>query len=177
MPEAPRRAAPGGWIRSTVLRRLMLTIAAGSLVLLALPLTTSAAGSVQLSTPYPAVAVPPGEKASFKIKVATDVSDRVNLRVAQAPEGWLTSLRGEGFVVTGRTLNDMVRLAAYVPRNGRAIMQAMPFGKITGISAGEVDARLAILGLIWALVIGIAGGLFPAVRAARLPVASALQVR
>ena len=53
-------------------------------------------------------------------------------------------IRGEGFVVTGRTLNDMVRLAAYVPRNGRAIMQATPFGKITGISAGEVEARLAI---------------------------------
>jgi ribulose-5-phosphate 4-epimerase/fuculose-1-phosphate aldolase len=53
-------------------------------------------------------------------------------------------IRGESFVVTGRTLNDMVRLAAYVPRNGRAIMQAMPFGKITGISAGEVAARLAI---------------------------------
>ena len=53
-------------------------------------------------------------------------------------------MRGEGFVVTGRTLNDMVRLAAYVPRNGRAIMQAMPFGKITDISVGEVEARLAI---------------------------------
>src|SRR5262245_26888812 len=53
-------------------------------------------------------------------------------------------MRGDGFVVTGRTLNDMVRLAAYVPRNGRAIVQATPFGKITGISAGEVEARLAI---------------------------------
>jgi uncharacterized membrane protein len=112
MPEAPRRAAPGGWIRSTVRRRLMLTIAAGSLVLLALPYATSAAGSVQLSTPYPAVAVPPGEKASFKIRVRTDVSDRVNLRVAEAPEGWITSLRGEGFVVDGvqTTGNDPVEL-------------------------------------------------------------------
>jgi uncharacterized membrane protein len=99
MPEAPRRAAPGGLIRSTVLRRLMLTIAAGSLVLLAVPTATSAAGSVQLSTPYPAVAVPPGQKVSFKISVRTDVSDRVNLQVAEAPEGWITSLRGEGFVV------------------------------------------------------------------------------
>ena len=53
-------------------------------------------------------------------------------------------LRGTGFVVTGRTLNDMVRLAAYVPRNGRAIMDATPFGKIAAISAGEVAARLAI---------------------------------
>jgi len=53
-------------------------------------------------------------------------------------------IRGVGFVVTGRTLNDLVRLSAYVPRNGRAIMDATPFGKITSISAGEVKARLAI---------------------------------
>ena len=99
MPEGPRRSAPGGLIRSTVLRRLMLTIAAGSLVLLAVPSATSAAGSVQLSTPYPAVAVPPGQKVSFKISVQTDASDRVNLQVTDAPEGWITSLRGEGFVV------------------------------------------------------------------------------
>jgi ribulose-5-phosphate 4-epimerase/fuculose-1-phosphate aldolase len=53
-------------------------------------------------------------------------------------------LRGQGMIVTGRTLNDMVRLSAYIPRNGRAIMDAMPLGKITAISAGESAARLAI---------------------------------
>ncbi len=53
-------------------------------------------------------------------------------------------LRGAGFIVTGRTLNDLVRLSAYVPRNARTIMEATPFGRITNISAGEVAARLAI---------------------------------
>lgn len=53
-------------------------------------------------------------------------------------------LRGSGFIVTGRTLNDLVRLSAYIPRNGRAIMAAKPLGRITGISAGESAARLAI---------------------------------
>ena len=111
MPEAPRRAAPGGFIRSTVLRRLTLAMVVGSL-LLALPPATSAAGSVQLSTPYPAVVVPPGEKVSFTINVRTDVSDRVDLEVADAPEGWATSLRGEGFVVDGvqTSGNDPVEL-------------------------------------------------------------------
>jgi uncharacterized membrane protein len=111
MSEAPRRAAPGGMIRSTALRRLTLAMVVGSL-LLALPPATSAAGSVQLSTPYPGVVVPPGEKVSFKITVSTDTSDRVDLRVAQAPEGWATSLRGEGFIVDGvqTTGNDPVEL-------------------------------------------------------------------
>ena len=99
MPEAPRRA-PGGLIRTGVLRRLLLAVAVGSL-LLAIPPVTSAAGSVSLTTPYPAVAVPPGEKVSFKISVQTDVSDRVDLSVADVPEGWIASLRGEGFVVDG----------------------------------------------------------------------------
>jgi len=53
-------------------------------------------------------------------------------------------IRGSGYIITGRTLNDLVRLSAYVPRNGRAIMDAMPFGRITNISAGESAARLAI---------------------------------
>jgi uncharacterized repeat protein (TIGR01451 family) len=111
MPEAPRRAAPGRLIRTAVLRRLILAGAVGSL-LLAIPPATSAAGSVSLTTPYPAVAVPPGEKVSFKINVRTDVSDRVDLSVAQVPEGWIASLRGEGFVVDGvqTTGNDPVEL-------------------------------------------------------------------
>jgi len=53
-------------------------------------------------------------------------------------------LRGSGFIVTGRTLNDLVRLSAYIPRNGRAIIDATPFGRIKSISAGETAARLAI---------------------------------
>jgi ribulose-5-phosphate 4-epimerase/fuculose-1-phosphate aldolase len=53
-------------------------------------------------------------------------------------------LRGAGFIVTGRTLNDLVRLSAYIPRNGRAIMEATPLGRIKSISAGETAARLAI---------------------------------
>lgn len=40
--------------------------------------------------------------------------------------------------------------------------------------AMSVTPDLVLLGLIWACVIGLAGGLFPAMRAARLPVARAL---
>jgi putative ABC transport system permease protein len=41
--------------------------------------------------------------------------------------------------------------------------------------AFEVDSRLLISGVLYALVIGSIGGLFPAIRAARLPVADALR--
>ena len=39
----------------------------------------------------------------------------------------------------------------------------------------HVTPQLAVLGIVWALVIGFLGGLFPAIRAARLPVATALR--
>lgn len=41
--------------------------------------------------------------------------------------------------------------------------------------AFEVTAGLLVLGVIFALVIGLIGGLFPAVRAARMPIANALR--
>lgn len=38
-----------------------------------------------------------------------------------------------------------------------------------------VTPQLVALGIIWACLIGLIGGLFPAIRAARLPVATALR--
>jgi ribulose-5-phosphate 4-epimerase/fuculose-1-phosphate aldolase len=53
-------------------------------------------------------------------------------------------MRGMGFVATGRSLNDVVRLSVYLPRNARTQAAAMPFGPITSLSDGEGRARLAI---------------------------------
>jgi putative ABC transport system permease protein len=39
----------------------------------------------------------------------------------------------------------------------------------------SVNPQLVVVGIVWACVIGLIGGLFPAVRAARLPVATALR--
>ena len=41
--------------------------------------------------------------------------------------------------------------------------------------AFQVTPQLLILGLIYALALGLIGGLFPAIRAARLPIPSALR--
>ena len=43
------------------------------------------------------------------------------------------------------------------------------------VFALSVNPQLMILGVVWACVIGLLGGLFPAIRAARLPVAMALR--
>jgi putative ABC transport system permease protein len=52
-------------------------------------------------------------------------------------------------------------------------MNWQSFGQIT--FAFRVALELLIRGAIWAAVIGLIGGLFPAIRAARLPIAAALR--
>ena len=52
--------------------------------------------------------------------------------------------RGVGFVATGRTLNDVVKTSAYVPKNARSLAQSLEFGEVTPISQGEVNQRLAL---------------------------------
>jgi HCOMODA/2-hydroxy-3-carboxy-muconic semialdehyde decarboxylase len=53
-------------------------------------------------------------------------------------------IRGEGIVITGRTLNDAVRVSVYIPRNARVIAAAKAFGRITPLSKGEMAARYAL---------------------------------
>ena len=53
-------------------------------------------------------------------------------------------IRGGGFVVTGRSLNDAVRISVYIPRNARVIAMAKPFGRMVGLSKGESAKRVAL---------------------------------
>jgi putative ABC transport system permease protein len=61
--------------------------------------------------------------------------------------------------------------AAWTIFNGRLYA-----GGIILFDLAVTPTQVAI-GMVWALVVGVIGGLFPALRAARLPVATALQVR
>ena len=54
-------------------------------------------------------------------------------------------VRSVGFVATGRTLNDAVRMSVYIPKNARTLAQSMAVGRdLKFISQGETAARLAI---------------------------------
>jgi putative ABC transport system permease protein len=66
-------------------------------------------------------------------------------------------------------------LAAWVFFNGNSVSSSLAGAPIQ--STMTVSPNLIALGVLWALAIGLIGGLFPAIRAARLPVALALQVR
>jgi putative ABC transport system permease protein len=60
-------------------------------------------------------------------------------------------------------------LLAWVLFNG---LSASPFGYSFELS---VTPSLAELGIVWALAMGLLGGLLPALRAARVPVTTALR--
>jgi putative ABC transport system permease protein len=64
---------------------------------------------------------------------------------------------------------------AYVAFNNfhTSTMNFQSFSQIT--FAFKVTPQLLVRGVVWAAVIGLIGGLFPAIRAARLPIASALR--
>ena len=72
-----------------------------ALVVAAAAPAAQAAGSVSLTTPYPAVAVQPGKTASFDLNVTSSVQQRVELSVVESPSGWNASLHGGGFVIDG----------------------------------------------------------------------------
>jgi HCOMODA/2-hydroxy-3-carboxy-muconic semialdehyde decarboxylase len=51
-------------------------------------------------------------------------------------------MAAHGFVCTGRSIYDLVRLAVYIPRNARVQMQASMMGEYRVIAPGETQARL-----------------------------------
>jgi HCOMODA/2-hydroxy-3-carboxy-muconic semialdehyde decarboxylase len=97
-------------------------------------------GDMGLNVPVWNIAEKFGEATSLQISTLEQGRDLARC----LGQNRVVLLRGEGFVVTGRTLNDLVRLSAYIPRNGRTILGATSFGPMIGISAGESAARLAI---------------------------------
>jgi putative ABC transport system permease protein len=99
----------------------------------------------------------------------------------------ISTLRAIGFGSTAVVVSVMVEallLALAGALAGAALAWGLfngnPFS--TGGSLGQVSlqlhvgAELIVTGIVWALTIGLIGGLFPAIRAARLPVAMGLRV-
>lgn len=91
---------------------------------------------------------------------------------------------GSGSVVVSVMLESLVLALlggaigagiAYLAFNGfqTATMNFQSFSQVT--FAFQVTSQLLIQGIVWATVIGLIGGLFPALRAARLPIAAALR--
>ena len=101
---------------------------------------TFAADAIQLTTPYPAVAVAPGAKVTFDLSVKTTSAERVNLSLSKVPTDWTATMRGGGFVVDGVQTNGTdaatVTLEVTVPADATASTQRIT---VTAIGRRRVD--------------------------------------
>lgn len=91
----------------TILRTAALVVvpalAFGGLLVPADAARAATPPGLQITTPYPAVNVQPGQVVKFDINVVSAAPDVVKLGVDGAPSGWKTTMRGGGFVIDGIT--------------------------------------------------------------------------
>ncbi len=100
----------------------------------------------------------------------------------------IATLRALGFNATSVVISVLVEslalaaiggaiggLGAYLAFNGyqTSTMNFQTFSQVA--FAFQVTPQLLVLGLVYALLMGLVGGLFPAIRAARLPIPAALR--
>jgi len=110
-------------------RRTAIVAATATLLLGALVPTVAAADGLTVTTAYPAVAVAPGAKASFDLKVTSTSQGNVALSVSGVPTGWTATLHGGGFVVdgvlAGPGIDATVRLDVQVPAEAQEANQSL----------------------------------------------------
>ena len=109
---------------------------------------TSAADSIQLTTPYPAVAVAPGAKVSFDVSVKTPTAQRVDLSLDKVPTGWAAVMRGGGFVVDGVQTNGtdaaVVTLEITVPADATPGTDRVTINATGGGTSTSLDLDIRV---------------------------------
>ncbi len=127
-------------ISRAALTRLTTVLVVGGLMLGALAPSVAADDGLEVTTPYPAVAVAPGSKVSFDLTVASIRTANVGLALSGVPEGWTATLHGGGFVVDGVAAgpgaNGTIRLDVSVPGEAAAATQTL---QVTATGGGAQD--------------------------------------
>lgn len=95
---------------------------------------------LEVTTPFPAVAVAPGSQVSFDLAVSSTRAAIVDLEVGGVPSGWTASLRGGGNVVDAVSVTTdeptTVRLDVDVPADAAAGTQTL---RVTASGGGAQD--------------------------------------
>ena len=83
--------------------------------------------------------------------IAERFGDATNLLVTNAEQGAdlanrlgsnsVVLMRGHGIAAAAGSIIDVVRMSIYLPRNARALMNALRLGAVKPLSAGEIAAR------------------------------------
>jgi uncharacterized membrane protein len=104
--------------------RVAAALTFASLVLGTLVPSVAADDGLEVTTPFPAVAVAPGDDVSFELTVTSVRAAIVDLSLGGVPDGWSASLLGGGNVVEGVSVtpdvDGEVRLDVDVPADAAA---------------------------------------------------------
>jgi len=83
--------------------------------------------------------------------IADRFGDETNLLVTNSEQGNdlaqrlggnnVVLMRGHGFAAAAGSIVDVVRMSIYLPRNARALMNALRLGEVKPLSKGEIGAR------------------------------------
>jgi uncharacterized membrane protein len=129
-------------LRRRFLRPVRATAALviSTLILVAFVPAVAADDGLEVTTPFPAVAVAPGTKVSFDLTVTSIRDATVALQLGGVPEGWDASLLGGGFVVDSVSVtpdaDGVVRLDVDVPADAAAASQTLT---VTARGGGAQD--------------------------------------
>ena len=120
--------------------RFTAALALAAMVLVSLVPAVSADNGLQITTPYPAVAVAPGSKVSFDLTIDSTRDANVALSLGGVPTGWTASLIGGGNVVDAVAVTSgkagTVRLDVTVPADAAASTDTI---RVTGVGGGATD--------------------------------------
>jgi uncharacterized membrane protein len=120
--------------------RVTTALVISTLVLWSFAPAVSADDGLEVTTPFPAVAVAPGTKVSFDLTVDFTRAANVSLELGGVPEGWTASLLGGGFVVDGVAVTSgaaaEVRLDVDVPADAAAATSTL---RVTARGGGAQD--------------------------------------
>lgn len=120
--------------------RVASALVAASAILAAVAAPVAADDGLEITTPYPAVAVAPGSKVSFDLTVASVRTTDVALSLAGVPAGWTASILGGGNVVEAVAVSSdddaKVRLDVEVPAAATAATGSI---RVTGSGGGASD--------------------------------------
>jgi uncharacterized membrane protein len=129
-------------LRSPIARRapVMAALITSTLILATFAPFVTAANGLEVTTPFTAVAVAPGNKVSFDLEVSSTRAANVGLSLAGVPSGWTASIFGGGFVVEGVAVTPgtpaKVRLDVTVPADASAATGTI---RVTARGGGAED--------------------------------------
>jgi uncharacterized membrane protein len=113
------RALVGGAAALSLSLILAAPLAAQSPTPAPVAVSTPAVAELTVSTLFPSIAVDPGGEATFPLTVLSPQPERVDLAVSQQPEGFRSTIRGNGSIVgsvtTGSEVTPELELRVAVP--------------------------------------------------------------